>query len=304
MPESARPSRGRSGSLLLGRQRSPRGTGTLAGMSGEDKLPAAVKAAVADVLTQLFSATQIVNIFSEADAPGERPVAANKTETRRVWLTRAESEGTHFAVLGKVLEHVMEADLDSKPNPDAWAASQERLRTTLARYGLTYHQGGSVMGSAVRAPTRSLERLLREGNLTEIERDYARALDSVDKDPPDALTAACTIIETYCRVYIEDRPGLVMPKKQDLASLWAVVRGDLKLDPASKEDADIRAILGGLGAVVAGIGAFRTHAGDAHGQWRKPYNVKSRHARLAIHAAHTLVTFLIETERELTGAKF
>jgi hypothetical protein len=144
----------------------------------------------------------------------------------------------------------------------------------------------------------------RSKPLTEVERDFARALDSVEKDAPDALTAACTIIETYCRVYIEDRPNLVMPKKQELASLWAIVRSDLKLDPTSKKDADIRAILGGLGAVVAGIGAFRTHAGDAHGQGRKPYNVKSRHARLAIHAAHALVTFLIETERELNGAKF
>jgi Abortive infection C-terminus len=281
-----------------GRRWARHGAGTVVGMSGEDKLPAAVKAAVADVLQQLFSGTQIVNIFSEADAPGERPVGANKTEMSRVWLTRAEREGIHFAVLGKVLEHVMEVDLDAMYNSEPWVETQKRLTAILGKYGLTYHQGGKVIGGAVRAPTRSLEKFLREGNLTEIERDFDRALESVDKDPPDALTAACTIIETYCRVYIEDRPTLTMPKKQDLASVWAIVRADLKLDPGSKEDDDIRAILGGLGAVAAGIGAFRTHAGDAHGQGRNSYNVKPRHARLAIHAAHTLVTFLIETERD------
>lgn len=54
-------------------------------------------------------------------------------------------------------------------------------------------------------------------------------------------------------------------------------------------------ILGGLGAVVDGIGALRTHAGSAHGRGRRAYRVEARHARLAVHAAHTLVVFGIET---------
>jgi hypothetical protein len=55
------------------------------------------------------------------------------------------SEGTHFAVLGKVLEPVMEVDLDTKQYPDVWTEAQKRLSTTLSKYGLTYHVGGMVI---------------------------------------------------------------------------------------------------------------------------------------------------------------
>ncbi|WP_431061192.1 abortive infection family protein [Pseudomonas abietaniphila] len=39
----------------------------------------------------------------------------------------------------------------------------------------------------------------------------------------------------------------------------------------------------------------RTHASSAHGAGKRPYKLKPRHARLAIHAAHTISAFVIET---------
>jgi len=67
------------------------------------------------------------------------------------------------------------------------------------------------------------------------------------------------------------------------------------LDPSSIEDDDVKKILSGMNSVVDGIGVLRTHAGSAHGHGRKAYRLQARHARLAIHASHTLVGFLIET---------
>lgn len=54
-------------------------------------------------------------------------------------------------------------------------------------------------------------------------------------------------------------------------------------------------LLGSLGALVDGVGSFRTHAGSAHGRGRKAYKVDARLARLAVHSAHTLTLFVIET---------
>ena len=54
-------------------------------------------------------------------------------------------------------------------------------------------------------------------------------------------------------------------------------------------------MLSGILSVVDGIGAFRTHASSAHGEGRKLYKLKPRHARLAIHSAHTLALFVLET---------
>ncbi|WP_208595909.1 abortive infection family protein [Desulfohalobium retbaense] len=50
--------------------------------------------------------------------------------------------------------------------------------------------------------------------------------------------------------------------------------------------------------VVAGIGAFRTHASSAHGEGRKIYNLKPRHARFTIHAAHAIALFVLENWNE------
>ncbi|MCY4059405.1 MAG: abortive infection family protein, partial [Gammaproteobacteria bacterium] len=47
--------------------------------------------------------------------------------------------------------------------------------------------------------------------------------------------------------------------------------------------------------VVDGVGSLRTHIGSAHGRGRKSYSVHARHARLAVHASHTLVAFVLET---------
>lgn len=86
-----------------------------------------------------------------------------------------------------------------------------------------------------------------------------------------------------------------MPAKQDLQAVWSVVRRHLGFDPGQVEDDDLRAILSGLIATVTGIGALRTHASSAHAPGRKRYRLEPRHARLAIHGAHTVTVFVLET---------
>ena len=78
-------------------------------------------------------------------------------------------------------------------------------------------------------------------------------------------------------------------------NLWRSIRTDLGFDPSRLEDDDLKKILSGILSVVDGIGAFRTHASSAHGQGRKLYNLKPRHARLAINSAHTMALFVLET---------
>jgi hypothetical protein len=50
-----------------------------------------------------------------------------------------------------------------------------------------------------------------------------------------------------------------------------------------------------LNSNVNGIGSLRTHAGSAHGAGRTRYNLEPRHARLAVHAAHTVAAFIMES---------
>ena len=57
----------------------------------------------------------------------------------------------------------------------------------------------------------------------------------------------------------------------------------------------MKKVLSGLNSIVDGIGSLRTHTGSAHGRGRRVYRLQARHARLAVHASHTLVGFFIET---------
>lgn len=108
------------------------------------------------------------------------------------------------------------------------------------------------------------------------------------------MTAACAILEALCKVYIEDE-HLQLPSKQTLKPLWAVVPKDLRLDPGVVQDEDVARILSGLSSAADGIASLRTHGGSAHGHGRTTSRLEARQARLAIHAAHTLAAFLLET---------
>ena len=57
----------------------------------------------------------------------------------------------------------------------------------------------------------------------------------------------------------------------------------------------MRQILGGLTSAAKGIGALRTHGGDAHGREHGHGRLDTRTANFAINAASSVALFLIET---------
>lgn len=133
-----------------------------------------------------------------------------------------------------------------------------------------------------------------------VNQDLIRALANVDSDPEDAVTSACSVLESVCRSILVEL-GEEIPAKKDLTNLYKALREPLGLSPKrdvtiNEVEADVRTILGGLNAVVQGIGSLRTHGGDAHGRERgRTRHIDSRIARLAIHGASAVALFLIET---------
>jgi hypothetical protein len=90
-----------------------------------------------------------------------------------------------------------------------------------------------------------------------------------------------------------------MPSKEVLGTLWPRVASHLGLSPKDVADDDLKRILQGLYSIGDGVAALRTHAGSAHGHAQgKSYRLAPRHARLAVHAAHTMALFVLETWEE------
>lgn len=246
-----------------------------------------------------FNHREIERIFVCAGAPGGAP-PGTCVDKAREWLRACDRDPSvdPFQVLGSILEGYMEGEIDDLDvrGPE-WKRDRERLERVLGRYGLSYHQGGRILGTHLGAPARSLREVLRGRDFAAVEREFERALAQVQTDPPAAVTSACAILESFCKVFIEDEK-IPPPKDMSLKPLWHTVRDHLGLRPEVVEEQDLRAILGGLASVADGIGALRTHAGSAHGRGRRSYRIEARHARLAIHAAHTLVVFGLETWAE------
>jgi hypothetical protein len=256
-------------------------------------LPVPVCSIVGDVLGSYhYHHVTLERLFYEARAVGQVP-PGNCVVKCQSWLKRMHEEVVNpAAVLGKLIEEFME--VDSRYSNDAQEAGRKSIREVLARFGLSYRSGGLILGATAALPTKSLTEVLKARDLGEVDKEFERSLAHVESDPPAAIAAACSILESLFKVYIEDN-GLEMPTDQSIKPLWKVVSKHVGFDPAAIEDEDIKKILSGLNSVVDGIGSLRTHRSTAHGQGRKAYRIQPRHARLAIHASHTLVGFLLET---------
>lgn len=266
------------------------------------EIPAPVISVLSDNLPNLETHASLDSLFLHADAPGEPPEGSKPVKTQ-AWLRRINKESADpLRILGKLIECHMElpepeekTSLFGSPisNTDPRQEFKDKLVSILTRCNLTYIAGGHISDGSS-APSKSLAQLIKGRDIPAIDAEFNRALANVNSEPREAVSAACNILESICKTYIADE-GLDLPNKQDLQNVWKVVRGNLGFDPNLVQDDDLKKVLSGILSVVDGIGAFRTHASSAHGQGRKIYNIKPRHARLAIHSAHTMALFILET---------
>ena len=259
------------------------------------EIPAPVIAVVAQEVASSETHATLDSLFMYAGAPSDPPLGSKHVKALE-WLRRVNKDESidPLKVLGRLIESYMDVTIDPA---GSWVEGRQRrkdkIAQVLANSELQYVKGGRVVG-ALGTPSRTLEELIRERDLASINEEFERALRNVEMNPREAVSAACNILESICKTYIEDE-GLEMPSKQDIQPVWSVVRKDLGFDPGRVEDRDLQEILSGVITVVHGIGALRTHASSAHGAGKKAYRLEPRHARLAVHSAHTVALFVLES---------
>ncbi len=261
-------------------------------------IPAALLAVCAEIAARRETHATLDSLFTYAGAPGEPPNSSKPAKALQ-WLriTNKDERLSPLDVLGRLIEHYMEEPLDPENQWDREKIQdRERIAKLLAQCEFQYVTGGKIVG-ALGAPSRTLEEFIKEGDAASLDVEFNRALSNVDVNPREAVSAASNILESVCKVYIEEE-GLELPARQDLRPVWTLVRKHLGFDPSAVEDQDLQQILSGLISIVDGISALRTHASSAHGAGKKSYKLEPRHARLAIHSAHTVTLFILESWRK------
>lgn len=267
-----------------------------------DLIPQYVISAIAETVAESETHASLDNLFMYADAPGDPPEGSKSVKALE-WLRRINKEGgdQKFSIIGRILEKYMEVEIEESPSfyvsqeqIDAKNNKIQKIKNQLERAGLTYSRGG-IISKGEGLATKTLSDLIKNRNIHAIEFEFERAIKNIESSPREAVSAACNILESVFKVYIEEHAHLNMPAKQDIQSVWEIVKADLGLDASVLEERDLQEIVSGIMATVNGIGALRTHASSAHGAGKKVYNLKPRHAKLAIHAAHTIAAFVLET---------
>ena len=187
--------------------------------------------------------------------------------------------------------------------PDAALAVRDHLNRVLEPDGLAV---AIVGGQAVLAERGGAGAILQPFitkvatlDFDTVQMEIARALPNLKDDPEDAVTAACSLIEAVCRSILMEL-GLPLPPKKDIDGLLRAVQEPLGLSPGRTDlpaeiEQDVRQILGGLTSVAKGVGALRTHGGDAHGREKGFRRIDGRIALLALNSASSIALFLIET---------
>lgn len=258
------------------------------------------------LLSQLFpdryTQAGIESLFLASGAPEPIPEGSKATKIQ-AWLrqTNQLSSGP-LKVLGLILDDFMEMQAQDKPfwaGPTDYSekleAEKGRVRETLARDGLTYLRGGSIIkGGAL--PTLSLDETVKKHGLVSVDVEIKRAFAIIEDDPHAAAQYAGNVLEATLKAYL-DHKQVAYSKTDALADLWKLASAQIGLRAADWDNKDLKKIASGLHSIVDGIAHLRNTKSSAHGrseEQRQNISIKPRHARLALHAAHTVAAYVLE----------
>ena len=267
-----------------------------------DKIPTAIIGLLSQIFPDRYTQATIDSLFLAAGAPEPIPEGSKPTKVQ-AWLRQTNVKVSEpLKVLGLILDDFMEMQVDKKPfwSPQTDYASileteKDRVRETLARDGLTYLRGGAITkGGAV--ATVSLDESVKKHGLLSVDIEIKRAFSIIEHDPHAAAQYAGNVLEATLKAYL-DHKQVAYKSNDALAELWKLAAAQIGLRAADWDNKDLKKIASGLHSIVDGIAHLRNTKSGAHGRSEEQHhsiNIKPRHARLAIHSAHTVAAYVLE----------
>lgn len=248
----------------------------------------------------------IADEFGAADIACDSEYAPSVSGARRSLVEQYYHtiDWTSWADVRKFLtvyENVLTHLEDQAESKQEWAVKcLASLKRWIERDGYQYSAGrltrtGRPALEQIAAAVGSLD-------LPELQRQIARLQGAAENDPALAIGTAKELVETVCKTILEQR-GVQFSDDADIGQLVKEARKALGLVPesvpsAAKGAETVRRLLSNLGNVAQGLGELRNLYGTGHGKSGVARGLGPRHARLAVGAAATLATFLLETHAE------
>jgi hypothetical protein len=195
-----------------------------------------------------------------------------------------------------------------RPDADEAARLVENYNRHLRADGFELHVTSEISGHPVYGARSILQTAPAVAQLQEtskvdasyLSQQITRMEAAILRDPELAIGTAKELVETVAKTILAER-GQPAPGKEDLPKLVRAVAQVPDLDRDSVPDATraaetIRRLLSNLATISNGLAELRNAYGTGHGRAAGSATaIQPRHARLAVGAAATLATFLLET---------
>jgi hypothetical protein len=146
--------------------------------------------------------------------------------------------------------------------------------------------------------TPDVGEIFADSSLADVQRLWTKAKARLRDDPEGAVTAARTMIESACKVLIDEWGGSYT-NNDDLPKLFKELSSNLGISAASQVVDEYRKLGGACSTIVNAISCIRNRTGDAHSSAEK---VDPTHASLVVNLAGSLVSYLVATSSVKKGA--
>lgn len=268
-----------------------------------DKIPTSIIGLLSKVFPDRYTQAEINALFLYAGAPETIP-DLSKAKKVQEWLRQINKNSDNpLEILGMILEDFFEKDvstntfwLNSEDDHEAkLKEEQTKIRATLAREGIAYVRGGNIVKAGTTSTT-SLEESVKKHGLATVDVEIQRALAQIERDPHAAAHYAGNVLEAALKAYL-DHKGKAYGSGVGLSELWKSSAEQIGLRPVDWDSKDLKKIASGLNSIVDGIMHLRNTKSGAHGkseEQAREFTIKPRHARLAIHSAHTVAAYVLE----------
>lgn len=198
-----------------------------------------------------------------------------------------------------------------RPDPEEAARLVELYNRHLRADGFEIHVTSEISGHPVygarsvlqAAPAVAQLRKKSKVDASYLSQQVTRMEAAIQKDPELAIGTAKELVETVAKTVLIER-GHTVVTKDDLPKLVRAAAKALDLNRDSVPDAaraaeTVRRLLSNLATISDGLAELRNAYGTGHGRAAGATGaIQPRHARLAVGAAATLATFLLETHEE------
>lgn len=140
--------------------------------------------------------------------------------------------------------------------------------------------------------------IFEDSSLFDIQRLWTKAKSRAIGDPDGAITASKTMIESLCKIII-DESGDTYTNKDDFTSLYCKAVSQFDFAPNTQTETEYRKLAGACSTIINSISCIRNRESDSHASDKIAETLQ---AKFVVNIAGSIALFLVGLRKEKNQA--